>query len=343
MRKIALLLFISFAAFQLQAQVNDLYIVLLAGQSNMAGRGVSRPAIDTITYNNIYSLNKDLKWIRARNPLHWDKAEAAVGMGITFAHELALKIGGNVKIGLVPCAAGGTSIDNWLSSTYIYNYNGNSFNLYTNLIGRAKEAAKSGQIIGMIWHQGESDATTALYPTYQNKLKTLFLKIRTDIGISDLPIVAGELGTYLQTNTTCPRWDSINVSINRLKKVLPAYDVASSAGLTPNSDNTHFTSASQVILGSRYAELFYPIASGTSAIASAVQQPFSMKVMNHTVHISQRSGCSTKVKFHSLIGNLIKMTTIKSEENDISTFGMKGYYLVSLENEKGVYTQKVFL
>ena len=75
-----------------------------------------------------------------------------------------------------------------------------------------------------------------------------------------MPIVLGELGTYLSTNATYPRYDSINVAINDMKKLLTKVDVVKSTGLTPNSDNTHFTAASQVEYGKRYAPLFYNLA-----------------------------------------------------------------------------------
>jgi len=248
-----ILFFVNF----IQAQKNDMYIVLLAGQSNMAGRAEYRSS-DTVSYANIYSLNKDSIWVRAKNPLHWDKDAAGVGMGITFAHDLALKLGGNVKIGLVPCAAGGTSIDDWLNNIYFpYTYN---VYLYNNLINRAKKATQSGKIIGLIWHQGEFDSNFDKYKTYQNKLNTFFLKIRTDLKTPTLPIVAGEVGRFLVSNKTYSQSDSINKCINNLKYSLKNYEVVSSIDLKPRNDNTHFTSESQAILGIRYAESFYKIA-----------------------------------------------------------------------------------
>jgi len=264
--QIILLLFFVLGNF-LQAQSNDMYIVLLAGQSNMAGRGVIRPAIDTISYPNIFSLTRDSVWVRAKNPLHYDKPEAAVGMGISFAHELAHKLGGNVKIGLVPCAAGGTTIQQWLSN-YNFPVTGSStgnYYLYDNLIKRAKKAAQSGTIIGLLWHQGESDAIDANYLTYPTNLKTFFQKVRTDLKNPNLAIVAGELGRFLVSNSSYPRWDSINNTINSLKSTIPFYDVASSYGLV-DQDGVHFTSASQVTLGIRYADSLYQMVFLKSAI-----------------------------------------------------------------------------
>lgn len=321
----------------------DMYIVLLAGQSNMAGRGVYSqltPA-DTVTYSNILSLNKDSVWVRAKHPLHWDKAEAAVGMGIQFAHQLALKIGGNVKIGLVPCAAGGTSIDQWTNNSWFAN-TGN-FYLYTNLIKRARKAAKSGEIVGMIWHQGESDATTTLYPTYQNKLKNLFVKIRTDLNIPTLPIVAGELGTYLATNSSFPRWDSINAQINRLKSVLPYYAVVSSGGLTPNSDNTHFTSASQITLGTRYANAFYTLASGTSAVQTPKISPIKVSVRKNSIHLSMNTNSSAKIKIYNTFGSIVKSANITEQESDTPTNSLKGIYIVNILQSDVVVSEKVVL
>ena len=161
-----------------------MYIILLAGQSNMAGRGVytQLSCSDTVTYDNIFSLNNDSVWVRAKHPLHWDKAEAAVGMGISFAHKLDSLMGGNVSIGLVPCAAGGTGISDWLNNN-CFAYTGNYY-LYTNLISRAKLAQKQGQIIGMIWHQGETDGTQSLYPAYRTNLKTFFHQSQDRFGPS---------------------------------------------------------------------------------------------------------------------------------------------------------------
>lgn len=243
-----------------KAENDKMYIILLAGQSNMAGRGVYtqlNPS-DTVTYANIFSLSNDSVWVRAKHPLHWDKAEAAVGMGIVFAHKLDSLMGGNVRIGLVPCAAGGTTINDWLNNNW-FAYTGNYY-LYTNLISRAKRAQKQGQIIGMIWHQGESDATQSLYSAYRNNLKIFLSKVRTDLVLPQMPIVLGELGTYLSTNATYPLYDSVNVAINDMKKLLTKVDVAKSTGLTPNADNTHFTALSQIQYGKRYAPLFYNLA-----------------------------------------------------------------------------------
>lgn len=241
-------------------KTQKLYIVLLAGQSNMAGRGnyAQLAPADTVTYSNVLSLDRDLNWVRAKHPLHWDKSEAGVGMGITFAHELAEKMGGDVAIGLVPCAAGGTSIGKWLED-FKFEYTGN-FNLYTNLIKRANKAAESGNIIGMMWHQGEGDAGDSnAYLTYLDKMQTLFNRVRKDLNMPYMPIVVGELGDYL----SYARLAEINAAINELPTVMINSGAVDTKGLTPNSDKVHFTANSQLELGKRYADVFYPILANT--------------------------------------------------------------------------------
>ncbi len=321
-------------------KTQKLLIILMAGQSNMAGRGIYSqlaPA-DTVTYSNILSLNKDSVWVRAKYPLHWDKAEAGVGMGITFAHALAEKIGGNVAIGLVPCAAGGTSIEGWLADEWFAN-TGN-FYLYSNLINRANKAAQSGDIIGMIWHQGEANASSITTPTYQEKMVTLFTNIRNSLNLPNMPIVAGELGRYL----TYTYLNETNAAINKLSSILPNYAAASSQGLTPNSDILHFTAASQIEFGKRYANLFYPLyVNSISAVENVTVNKIKLNVVNHILHISTGSNSSTTIQFFNSLGYEIKTCVVNNSENEILIPNIKGVCLIKVQNSESVITQKFLL
>lgn len=320
-------------------KTQKLLVVLLAGQSNMAGRGVYSqlaPA-DTVTYANILSLNKDSVWVRARHPLHWDKSEAGVGMGITFARTLADKIGGNVAIGLVPCAAGGTNINGWLNNEWFAN-TGN-FYLYTNLITRANKAAQSGEIIGMIWHQGEANASSRTTPTYQEKMVTLFTNVRNDLKLPAMPIVAGELGRYL----TYTYLDETNAAINGLSSIIPNYAAASSLGLTPNSDVLHFTAASQVEFGKRYAELFYPIYKNTTGIGGEKESKIKISVQDNTLLVRTTNLSPTKVRFFNAMGAEIKACVVSNVENHIPLPKIKGVCLIQVQNEKDSVTTKIVL
>src|SRR6185369_5608428 len=61
------------------AQPRDLQLFLLVGQSNMAGRGPVEPQ-DREPIPQVFSLNKQMEWAPAIDPLHFDKPEiAAVG------------------------------------------------------------------------------------------------------------------------------------------------------------------------------------------------------------------------------------------------------------------------
>lgn len=320
-------------------KTQKLLIVLMAGQSNMAGRGIYSqlaPA-DTVTYANILSLNKDSVWVRAKHPLHWDKSEAAVGMGISFARTLADKIGGNVAIGLVPCAAGGTNINAWLANDWFAN-TGN-FYLYTNLITRANKAAQSGDIIGMIWHQGEANASSVTTPTYQEKMIDLFTKIRTDLKMVNMPIVSGELGRYL----TYTYLNETNDAINGLATILTNYASASSFGLTPNSDELHFTASSQIEFGKRYAELFYPLYIKTTALKEKKVDNIKIRIEKSTLHVNTANSLNTKISFYNAVGVEIKSCVVKQSEIRVALPNIKGVCLINVQNGDNFITKKIIL
>ncbi len=92
----------------------DLHLFLLAGQSNMAGRGARKDltAAEAAPDPRILALNTELSWQLAVDPLHWDKREAGVGPGKFFAKLVAAKSPG-ATIGLIPTACGGSPITTW--------------------------------------------------------------------------------------------------------------------------------------------------------------------------------------------------------------------------------------
>ena len=219
------------------------YLFLLAGQSNMAGRGLVEPQ-DTIGNPRILCLSRDGQWEIAKNPLHFDKDVAGVGPGFSFAKEM-LKKDSSIVIGLIPCAAGGSSIDNWLYDKYWEQTLSYPWN---QALIRTKLALTEGVLKGILWHQGESDAGGDKLKAYPEKLVLLVEKFRKVFHQPALPFVAGELPVF---NRSAP---AFNAMLNETAKQLKFFAVVSGDDLTANPDGIHIDAASQRIFGKRYAE-----------------------------------------------------------------------------------------
>jgi len=243
-------------AFILWAQNNQYELYLLIGQSNMAGRGKVE-AQDTIAYPNVFTLNKNNEWVPAKDPIHFDKSLAGVGLGRTFGIEMA-KVHPNTKIGLIPCAVGGSPIDTWKPGGYHEQTNSHPWDDMEN---RLKIALKDGTLKGILWHQGESDSTPEKYYEYEANLKDLIARVRELGQAPDAPFVAGEIGRfYIEGNKEKyaeMKPAPAQVVMNATKKVIEEDGNAafvSSKKLTHRGDNTHFNSASYHKLGKRYAK-----------------------------------------------------------------------------------------
>lgn len=216
-------------------------VYLLIGQSNMAGRGVLDEKNTQVVSENILMLDKANNWVLAKNPLHFDKEFAGVGPGLGFAQKM-LKSGKKIKIGLIPCAWGGSPIDVWVSGAVYLDHKP-----YDEAIERAKIAMQTGKLKGILWHQGESDNKQEKADIYLQKLQDLVANLRRDLNNPNLPFVAGEIGRFNPD-------DFINPIINKIPNVIINSAVVSSEGLTDKGDHLHFDSASAYILGERYAE-----------------------------------------------------------------------------------------
>lgn len=228
------------------AQPDDnFHLYLLAGQSNMAGRGEISSEYKGVGHPQLYMLNKNNEWVAAKHPLHFDKpAVAGVGPGLSFGIDMA-KANPGVRIGLVPCAVGGTSIDTWEPGGYD---KATKTNPYDDAVKRIEIAMKMGVFKGIIWHQGESDSSPKAAAAYYPKFAELIDQFRDLIHDSKLPFVAGELGRYKK------QYFNINTVLSELPARVESTGVASSKGLEHKGDLTHFDSESAEKLGRRFAK-----------------------------------------------------------------------------------------
>jgi Carbohydrate esterase, sialic acid-specific acetylesterase len=225
-----------------QGAGQDLQLFLLIGQSNMAGRGKIEPR-DVEPIPGVFMLNKEKQFVPAIDPVHFDKPTiAGVGIARSFAQVL-LKANPALKIGLIPSAVGGTSLDQWKPDG----------ELYRNALERARHALKSGRLRGILWHQGEADSgKEALAKSYRERFAAMIRQLRQDLEAPDLPVVVGELGEFHQSAFN----DFLNRELALLPFSVPHSAFVSSAGLTDKGDHTHFDAPSVREFGRRYGLAF---------------------------------------------------------------------------------------
>jgi len=232
------------------------YLFLLAGQSNMAGRGKVEP-VDTLPNPKVLTLNSSGEWEVAKDPIHFDRSYAGVGPGLTFG-KLMAEADTSTYVGLIPCAVGGSSINSWLPALDTAKTGKN----YKVAISRTITATKSGTLKGIIWHQGETDCTEKGVVNYQKKLIDVVNGLRSDLKNPRLTFIAGELPTFqtqkpdkekkLQFN---PYVAPINAVLQNLKSILRDFNYVLATNTDHIGDYLHFNAASARLMGERYASL----------------------------------------------------------------------------------------
>ena len=222
------------------------HIFVLAGQSNMSGRG-TLTASNRVSHERVLSMGRDGQWRDAVEPLHWEKPSVGAGLAATFARAYADAHPG-VTVGLVPVAYGGSPISRWQPGKVHY----------TNALHYAKIAARDGVIKGVLWHQGESDSfkmcnVEAYLPLFTNAITQL----RRELGAEGVPFLAGELGPYLKDWYEKRRphiyWREMNAQIAKGVALMPCSAVVSAEGLLDvKKDKIHFATPALREFGLRY-------------------------------------------------------------------------------------------
>ncbi len=223
----------------------DFHIYLLMGQSNMAGRGVVEGKYARAGSPRVISLDREGTWEPARHPLHFDKPTVAgVGPGLSFGIEMAKATRGK-KIGLVPCAVGGTSIELWVPGAFDP---ATKTHPYDDAVARIKLARQAGVIKGVIWHQGESDRLGEQVLRYADNLKELISRIREETGDPSLPFIMGELSPFMDNV------DTLNGILHDIAREVPFTGVVTAEGMEHKGDGVHLDSPSATELGKRYTK-----------------------------------------------------------------------------------------
>ncbi len=227
---------------------NRFHLYLLAGQSNMAGRGTVEDA-DKRPHARVLVLDQNGQWKPAVEPLHWDKPTAGVGPGLAFGREI-VRSNPKVVIGLIPCAVGGSPIDAWQPGVY---FPATRSHPWDDAIRRTRLAMEKGSLKGILWHQGESDCKPELAPFYEKKLHELIQRFRSELKAPGVPFIVGQMGKF-PDHPWKPESEPVDEAHRTLPKKVANTAYVGAEGLNHRGDHLHFDSASARELGRRYAE-----------------------------------------------------------------------------------------
>ncbi|KAB8094666.1 hypothetical protein EE612_021917 [Oryza sativa] len=222
-------------------------LFLLAGQSNMAGRGaLARPLPPPyLPHPRLLRLAASRRWVPAAPPLHADidtHKTCGLGPAMPFAHRLLLLLHSDEVLGLVPCAVGGTRIWMWARGQP----------LYEAAVDRARAAvADGGGAIGaVLWFQGESD-TIELDDarSYGAKMERLVADLRADLHLPNLLVIQVGLASGEGNYTDIVREAQKNIN-------LPNVLLVDAMGLPLRDDQLHLSTEAQLQLGNMLAEAY---------------------------------------------------------------------------------------
>ncbi len=231
-----------------QMNKENVWVFLMAGQSNMAGRGMVEPQ-DTLSNERILCINKEGQLIGAKEPLHfYEPALTGLDCGLSFAKTLIKKIPPGISVLLVPTAVGGSSISQWLGDSVHRNVK-----LLSNFKEKVKLALEYGTIKAILWHQGESDTNEKDLPEYEKRLALLLSEFRAVAENENLPVLLGELGSF--SNNKQNRV-ALNHAINQYAASDINTAVVYTGDLKHKGDYLHFNSEGQRKMGSRFAEVY---------------------------------------------------------------------------------------
>jgi sialate O-acetylesterase len=134
------------------------------------------------------------------------------GLGLPFAVEMFKRTG--IPIGLIPCAHGGTSMEQWSPS--LKDKGGDS--LYGSMLRRLH--ATGGTVRGVLWYQGESDANAKAAPAFAERFDGFVTAVRTDFGNPVLPFYYVQIGRHIN-GANVAEWNAVQEAQRKAELSIP--------------------------------------------------------------------------------------------------------------------------
>ena len=280
--------------------------ILMIGQSNMAGRGFINE-VPMICNERILML-RNAGWQMMAEPINYDRPNAGIGLAGSFAAMWCMEHEGE-QIGLIPCAEGGSSLDDWAVDK----------NLFKNAVIQAGFAMQDSELIGILWHQGESDSYGGGYQTYYKKLQVIIESLRKELNAFEVPLIIGGLGDFLGKNgfgLNCTEYELVNEQLLKFAREQENSCFVTAEGLTPNPDGIHMDAVSQRRFGVRYYEAFVkrehvlkPIQNEMELLERCISGPHTKREKMYLAMAEFAAGKMTDEEF----GERMRVITVSSE------------------------------
>lgn len=225
-----------------------IHSILIIGQSNMAGRGFLCEAKPLSNMGGRLKVLRNGRWQNIYRPVNPDRPFSGTCLAESFATRYAEEHEG-VQVGIIPCADGGTSLNQWRCGGLLFDH----------AVCTAKLAMRTSNLAAILWHQGEADCAPHLNCVYLEKLTAIMTAMRRELGAEDVPIIVGGLGDFLKDRAESPNlvhYPVINEALRAFAEKTHRAAFASAEGLTSNADNLHFSADGLYEFGLRYYEAF---------------------------------------------------------------------------------------
>lgn len=238
MRKLALLACLALCACQERQElaykadpVNPVLFVV-AGQSNALGLGQSFP----------HQLSPGITWRGLDFPR---------GIGASFAENYKQKTGAS-QVLIAQCSVGATSIYDWQPG-------GTLFNQCVDIIENVKRDVPNMDVAGILFWQGERDASNASSPNVQwaALFKNMAKQFRIYLGNAKIPVIYCQLDTHEQfgQEANYPYWNEIKVQQARAN--LSYAQMVKTDDITTLADSVHVDTSGLFLIGERMAQTYY--------------------------------------------------------------------------------------